>query len=397
MISPYHKTADAFSARWWQLQGVPETEWKTYDAASRKRNERQIEGMVADLEARFDKQEMIREEDKAWVKQLVLPFAARFAPFESNFFLDDRFDRFIDAAREFVVQARAFDPSMTIRDITQAVRNLWVINVIQLALGKTIGLTPCGFAYSMLYPFTDNFLDNCKISREEKLKTIARFGQKLRGENIEPASDYERQLWRLVEKMEAERERSAFKPFYKSLVVIHEAQISSLSQHDMTLPPYCSDIVGLSMLKGGCSVVVDGYIAEPGLNELEFDRIFEFGALLQLIDDLQDTHSDRCNAHITMFSQLAGKWKLDDLAGKLILFTENTSREFTEICPAIQADLQKLIYGNCMLLIHDAIIKNRRYFSGRMVKLAESRLFVSPGFFQRLKKKIRKRNKGNLI
>ena len=121
MISLYHKTADAYSARWWRLQGVPETEWKTYDAASRKRNERRIEGMVSDLEARFDKQGMIREEDKAWVKQLVLPFAARFAPFESNFSLYNRFESFIDAAREFVVQARAFDPSMTLLLIPGAI------------------------------------------------------------------------------------------------------------------------------------------------------------------------------------------------------------------------------------------------------------------------------------
>lgn len=397
MISLFHTTADGYSTRWWKLQGVPETEWKIYDAASRKRNERQIEGMVADLEDRFDKQGTIGEGDKAWVKQLVLPFAARFAPFESNFFLDDRFDRFIDAAREFVVQARTFDPSMSVRDIAQAIRNLWVINVIQLALGKTIALTPCGFAYSMLYPFTDNFLDNCKISREEKLKTILRFGQRLRGENIVASSGYEHQLWRLVEMMETERERSAFKPFYESLVVIHEAQISSLSQQALTLPPYCSDIVGISMLKGGCSVVVDGYIAEPGLTEAEFERIFGFGAVLQLIDDLQDAHTDRRHNHITMFSQLAGKWKLDDLAERLILFTENTSREFAELGSGMQADLQKLVFDNCLLLIHDAIIKNRRYFSGKMVKQAESRLFVSPDFFSLTKKKILKRNKGTMI
>jgi hypothetical protein len=58
-------------------------------------------------------------------------------------------------------------------------------------LGQKMGLTPAIFTYSMLYPYTDNYLDNPATSRERKLGFSARFGQRLAGEAVAPVNDHE--------------------------------------------------------------------------------------------------------------------------------------------------------------------------------------------------------------
>lgn len=44
-------------------------------------------------------------------------------------------------------------------------------NCIQVLLGIGISVTPSVFAYSMLYPYTDNFLDAGKVSERQKRET----------------------------------------------------------------------------------------------------------------------------------------------------------------------------------------------------------------------------------
>ncbi len=59
---------------------------------------------------------------------------------------------------------KAFDPTMSDESVFQALRNLWVIHNLQLFLEGKIALSPAGFGYSMLYPWTDNYLDNPQIA-----------------------------------------------------------------------------------------------------------------------------------------------------------------------------------------------------------------------------------------
>lgn len=75
----------------------------------------------------------------------------------------------IEVTKAFVRQARAFDRDLSFTDIFQACRNAWIMNGLQLIMGIPIQLTPSIFAYSMLYPYTDNLLDDPGISGSELL------------------------------------------------------------------------------------------------------------------------------------------------------------------------------------------------------------------------------------
>ena len=80
---------------------------------------------------------------------------------------------------EMVRQARRFDPAVNLTDVLQASRNAWTACGLQMLFGREMRLTPSIFAYSMLYPYSDNYLDDPAIAGAEKRGFSARFGQRL--------------------------------------------------------------------------------------------------------------------------------------------------------------------------------------------------------------------------
>ncbi len=70
---------------------------------------------------------------------------------------------FQTVTKRFVNQAHEFDPGMPYPDIFQACRNVWIMNGLQLLMGIPVALTPPVFAYSMLYPYTDNFITTERV------------------------------------------------------------------------------------------------------------------------------------------------------------------------------------------------------------------------------------------
>jgi hypothetical protein len=65
-------------------------------------------------------------------------------------------DGFSSIGTQMARWARRFDPSISPADIFQATRNAWTAGGLQVLLGREMRLTPAIFAYSMLYPYTDN-------------------------------------------------------------------------------------------------------------------------------------------------------------------------------------------------------------------------------------------------
>lgn len=92
------------------------------------------------------------------------------------------------ATEEFIHEVKGFDPTMNVYDIFQAIRNVWIMNSIQILFDMKVELTPSVFAYSMLYPYSDNYLDDTRISIEDKEVFNHKFRKWLYGEQAEPSS-----------------------------------------------------------------------------------------------------------------------------------------------------------------------------------------------------------------
>jgi hypothetical protein len=150
----------------------------------------------------------------------------------------------------------------------------------------------------MLYPLTDNLLDDPRVEGGEKRAFNERFGRRLAGLTVSPGGPREAAVYRLVARIEEEFPRCDFADVFESLLAIHSGQVRSIEQQD---EPRLTDseIVSISCEKGGSSVLADLYLVTGGASFLEERFAFGYGVFLQLLDDLQDVGRDLAAGHPT--------------------------------------------------------------------------------------------------
>ncbi len=228
-------------------------------------------------------------------------------------------DGFSQVGTELARWARELDGEVSMTDILQACRNAWTACGLQLLLGVRMRLTPAIFGYSMLYPYSDNYLDDPAISPEAKLRFSVRFRRRLSGEHPTPVSERESMIWQLVGLIESEYPRIEYPQVHDALLAIHHAQQQSIGQMH-TVRGGDPDVLTVSVTKGGTSVLADAYLAAGTLTNEEARFAFNWGVLLQLSDDLQDVRQDRQRGSWTLFSQTAKRESLDQLTNRLFDF-----------------------------------------------------------------------------
>ncbi|MBV8895715.1 MAG: hypothetical protein JO051_04320 [Acidobacteriaceae bacterium] len=267
--------------------------------------------------------------------------------------------------------ARRFDPELAMPDIIQACRNAWTACGLQPLLGERVEITPAILGYSLLYPYSDNYLDEQNVSAQAKLHFSQRFRERLRGESIHPLNQRECALWRLIELIEEQFERRSFPQVYNCLLSIHRAQEQSVRQL-RTQGPYSEiDTIRMSCEKGGSSVLADACLANGWLSETEATFAFEWGVLLQLGDDLQDVHDDLRRGSMTLFSHAAAVGEpLDGLTVQLLRFAEHVGEQMDGL-RAGSGMLKRLLKMSWHSLIIRAVADSEQYFSKAFVKEAE--------------------------
>jgi hypothetical protein len=278
-------------------------------------------------------------------------------------------DAFFDTTAQFSREARAFDPAIRPAELMQALRNVWIMNSIQMLLDLEVSFTPAIFAYSMLYPCTDNVLDDPQLPMGAKRALNRRLGRRLAGEAVAPAGDAERRIWRLLDRIERQYPSAAQPQIWCSLRAIHRAQVASLRQQS---GPLGTDLLlAISVAKGGASVLADGYLAAGGLAPAEADFCFGYGVFLQLLDDLQDARADRLAGHATLFSTAAPP--LDHLAARLYRFMHRVVQGNERFRGRRYATRRDLILRNCRSLLVGAVAEEPQLFSRGFRRALERR------------------------
>ncbi len=258
-------------------------------------------------------------------------------------------DGFSQIGTELARWARELDRDVSLTDILQACRNAWTACGLQLLLGVPMRLTPAIFAYSMLYPYSDNYLDDPGISADAKLRFSARFRRRLTGEHLPPASQREATMWQLVGLIESEYPRIEYPQVHDSLLAIHQAQQQSIAQMQ-SVRPSDPDVLTVSVTKGGTSVLADAYLAAGNLTDAEAEFAFQWGVVLQLSDDLQDVRQDgRCGS-LTLFSQAAKDEPLDRLTNRLFDFARTVMAGIARL-PNGSNTLQQLLTRSSRTLV----------------------------------------------
>ena len=296
---------------------------------------------------------------------------------------DKMLREFSDAGDVFVRQARELDPGLEVEDVFQALRNLWIINSMQVAFSLPVCVNPSGFAYSLLYPYTDNFLDASAISCAEKIAFHGTFARRLAGFRVPVTTRLESRVSDLVGMIESEYTRTAYPDVYESLLAIHRAQEKSLSQHAREEGRAQPDILDISIEKGGSSVLADAYLAKGWLTREEAEFAFGYGVFLQLIDDLQDVDEDLRNGHQTLFTLVAAKGALDGIANRLYRFLNQVLESSDHDSLHYSTPLAELVSRSCRCLILESIARNSKLFSEDYVAAVER---YSPLRFDHIRK-----------
>jgi hypothetical protein len=259
---------------------------------------------------------------------------------------------------------------MSGEDIYQAGRNAWTAHGLQWLLRLPVQLTPSILAYSLLYPYTDNYLDDPNISGATKLAFNERFRQRLAGDSLTPVNAQEQVIFDLVAMIEKQYERSDYPTVFESLLAIHHAQGRSLQLLRRTAAPGEVDVLGLSFYKGGTSVLADGYLVSNSLNRAQLQYTYGHGIFAQLLDDMEDVEQDHRAGQLTIYSQPAGHWPLDRLANRTFHFGHRVLLQMD--CFDVAAPVRELIRHGADLFLIDAIGRTDRYYTPAYLRALEA-------------------------
>ena len=278
---------------------------------------------------------------------------------------------FLPVGTQLARWARRFDPALEISDILQACRNAWTACGLQPLLGERVGITPSILGYSLLYPYSDNYLDCVDVAPEDKLRFSQRFRLRLCGERP-PAQDYrEAALWRLVKLIEEQYPRAGYPQVYASLLAIHRAQEESVAQLKRDNDWDDNAVLRMSCAKGGTSVLADACMARGWLSLEESRFSFEWGALLQLGDDLQDVRDDMERGSMTLFTRAAAQGKpLDRLVIQLLAFSDTVACRM-DMLPNGAPVLKQLLRMSWRSLIVNAVSDAHELFSPEFIAATE--------------------------
>ena len=255
-------------------------------------------------------------------------------------------DGFSSIGTAMARQARRFDPGVTVADIFQATRNAWTACGLQVLFGGSMCLSPSIFAYSMLYPYTDNYLDDPAMSPQTKRGFNHRFRGRLEGESVAAEGRHETTIWRLVELVESQYPRDRFPEVFESLLAIQGAQEHSLRLLRDGLN--AADILTLSFEKGGASVLADAYLASGVVSREQGRFAFDWGVFLQLADDLQDLREDLESGVRTIFSLAAGRESLDGVTNRLMQFGGRVMMQMHDLAGSRALALRQMIARSCL-------------------------------------------------
>lgn len=389
------KYKNMFIEKWYSLDKMFQYEGQTYSLIEKFIRQRYTNKFINEVNKILSQCPKNEESRGRWRDDLwsvISEFAEKFGYSREE--IDSEFSKSLPKVTYvFLEEVNKFNPNLGTEEIFQALRNVWIMNILQYVMGIKVKYSPSIFAYSMLYPYTDNVLDS-DISKLEKKEINEKFRRRLNGEIIRPKNKYEQELYSLIEKIEVEYIRKKYNNLYSSLIAIHDAQQKSLKQQRKNKSLNKEEIVSISVEKGGCSVLADAYLVKGELEDIYAQFSFGYGVMLQFCDDLQDIDVDVNKGHMTIFTDEIKKGNIDNTTCRLINFSLDILNYYDEFLHSNYNTMREFLIRNVMFLIMEAVSQNQKYFSKEFLKNIRPFYPYTINYTKRLYKKI-KRNYDN--
>lgn len=292
-------------------------------------------------------------------------------------------DSFKEELRDFLIQVRKFAPELSFDGIGQAMRNYVVYAMFKEINQIKSGLSMAVFGYSMLYPFTDNFIDSKNYSNEQKSEYNQIIRDKLMGKEVYPRTIHQQKTCELLQAIESDYPRAADATIFTLLLMMLEAQEDSIRQQNKKLLLTVEERLDISLYKGGISVLIDRFFVNKEITEADVFFYLGFGFFLQLADDLQDIKEDSQKLNQTIFTVDLHYGQEEKIVNKMLHFIH----ELMESYQAENYGFKNFILYNCYQLIYFSVIRNKEFFSKEYLDILESLLPVTYSFYTGMEKK----------
>jgi hypothetical protein len=352
----------------------------------KEKNSEYIQALTTNLQNHIKGFSRLPFKKKKW-KQRMLFLINDFLYNESIIGIHESLDNaalnaFYNELMDFLRQERSFSPELRLDEIGQATRNYIVYAMFKVIHRDETGFYMPGFAYSMLYPFTDNYIDNRSNLPDEKSEYNQIIRDRLEGREVHPRTVHQKKTCELLSAIANEYPRSNDSTVYKLLLMMLEAQELSLQQQNKNDILSEEERLNISLYKGGISVLVDRYLVKKPLTEEEIILYLGLGFFLQLADDLQDIREDINYGSQTLLTLNIKPESEERIVNKLLHFVHNTLGSFR----AENDVFKNFVLANCYQLIYTSVIGSREFFSEEYLYKIEKLLPVKSAFAQELKK-----------
>jgi hypothetical protein len=270
----------------------------------------------------------------------------------------DEIDAFYEELIQFLKQVRLFSPELRFDEIGQAIRNYIVYAMFKVIHRVPTGYHSAGFGYSMLYPFTDNYIDSCKPSSEEKLIYNQLIRDKLMGREVHPGCEHHKKTCDLLQAIASEYPREKDARIYTLLLMMLEAQEESLRQQNQNITLSEEERLNISLFKGGVSVLVDRFLINKELTPADLHFYLGFGFFLQLADDLQDIREDSEKGYQTLFTVDLSPEREERLVNKLLNFLHHIMNSYS----AENDTFKNLVQASSNHLVYTSLCGSKEFF-----------------------------------
>ncbi len=287
----------------------------------------------------------------------------------------------------FAGNARRFAPELSFGELGQAIRNyivfamFKVINRNSCSEDGNPGYSNAGFGYSMLYPFTDNYIDTIANTISDKQEYNQLIRDTIEGRKVQFKNNYHKKTHLLLKAIEEAYPRDKDNNIYALLLMMLEAQEESLVQQSKNTILSSEQRLDISLFKGGVSVLVDRYLINKPLTEEDYLFYLGFGFFLQLADDLQDIGEDSRNGYQTIFTLEPEQSSEERIVNKLLNFLHDIMEAYS----AENNSFKEFVKQSSYLLIYSSVAGSREFFSGHYLQQVEKRLPVTVPFLEKMK------------
>lgn len=281
-------------------------------------------------------------------------------------------DIFKDELIEFLRHVRTFSPNLHFAEIGQAIRNYMVYAMFRELIGLEPEFSMAAFAYSMLYPVTDNYIDSLSYSNKEKSEYNRFIADVLKGKIVDPKTVRQQQTQKLLKIIKLDFNRDRYLEINALLLMMLDAQqkgIAIQNNKDSSL----EEILDISFYKGGVSVLIDRFLVKKEVTRDEYLFYIAIGFFLQLTDDLQDIQSDMQQGSRTLFTFEMKNDVLESTVNRMLNFLYRVLNDYK--CE--NQKFKDFILENCCQLVYLSVYSSKKFFSKEYVNKLEMYIPVS--------------------